>query len=78
MRRTHLLAGWLIGLAAAAVLPLWATAQRIAENPLGRYVTPEGTWTADVFVRFFWAWLPIAAGVSVLALACMFVDRREN
>lgn len=78
MNRRHVLAGWLIGLFAAAIMPLWAMAERIRENPLGRYVTPEGSWTADVYVRFFWSWLPIAVGVSVLAFACLFVDRRER
>lgn len=71
--------GWVFALAASAILPAWGVAERISANHLGRYVDPAtGAWTAEVYWQFLDWWLPIAAPVSVLALACMYLDRAER
>ena len=79
MWRSRILWGWLFALAASAIPALWATARRIDENPLGRYVDPQtGAWTIEVYWSFAQWWLPIVTAVSVLAVACMFLDRRAD
>lgn len=71
--------GWLFALLASALLPLWALSGRIATNHLGQYVDPEtGALTAHVYWQFFRWWLPIAAPVSLLAFACMFLNRPND
>ena len=76
MIRSWIVGGWVIALLASALLPWWAVSERIAENRLGQYLDPEtGAWTALVYWRFVQWWLPIAAPISLLALACMFLNR---
>jgi hypothetical protein len=79
MKRSWIVGGWLIALLASAVLPAWVVAQRIETNHLGQFVDPQtGEWTALVYWRFLQWWLPIAAPVSLLALACMFLNRPRD
>jgi hypothetical protein len=76
MKRSWIVGGWLFALLASTLLPVWVLADRIERNPLGQYVDPEtGAWTALVYSRFFQWWLPIAVPVSLLAFACMFLNR---
>jgi hypothetical protein len=68
--------GWSLALLASALLPIWVIAGRIERNHLGRFVDPEtGAWTPEVYSLFLAWWLPIAVPVSLLALACMFLNR---
>jgi hypothetical protein len=78
IRPARIVEGWLLALAASALPALWATRRKIAENPLGRFVDENGDWTAEVYWQFLQWWLPIAAAVSLLALACMFLDRSAD
>ena len=79
MWRSRILWGWLIALAASALPALWATAQQIERNPLGKFVDARtGAWTPEVYWQFFHWWLPMATAVSVLALACLFLDRSSD
>lgn len=67
--------GWLIALGASAMPALWILAGRVERNSLGRYVDPAGYLTAHTYFTFFQWWLPIAVPVSLLALACMYLNR---
>ncbi len=79
MKRGWIFGGWLIALLASALLPLWSLAGRIESNHLGRYIDPEtGAWTPEVYWQFFRWWLPIAVPASLLALACMALNRRKD
>lgn len=79
MLRSRILWGWLFALAASALPALWATASQIERNPLGKFVDARtGAWTAEVYWQFFHWWLPMATAVSVLAFACLFLDRRSR
>jgi hypothetical protein len=79
MKRGWVVAGWLAALVAAALPALWSAARKIEENPLGKYVdAATGAWTARVYWHFLMYWLPIAVPVSLLALACMFLNRPAN
>ena len=76
MKRGWIVGGWFFALVASALLPLWALAGRIERNHLGRFVDPEtGAWTTQVYSQFLAWWLPIAGPVSLLALACMALNR---
>ncbi len=75
MKRSWIAGGWLAALIASALLPIWTLSDRIARNPLGQYVDAEGNWTGHVYAMFFSWWLPIAVAVSLLALACMYLNR---
>jgi hypothetical protein len=70
--------GWLFALVASALPVLWALADRIGRNPLGKYLAADGTWTAQVYWQFLGWWLPIAVPVSLLALACMYLNRSAD
>ena len=75
MRRSWIVTGWLVALVASALPPMWFLAARIEENPLGKYVDPTtGAWLPHVYWKFLAWWLPIAVPVSLLALACMFLN----
>ena len=76
MKRGWIVGGWLFTLLASSLLPLWVLSDRIERNHLGKYVVPEtGAWTSQVYWQCL-AWLlPIAVPVSLLALACMFLNR---
>ena len=76
MKRGWIVGGWGFALLASALLPLTSLADRIERNHLGKYVDPEtGSWTIEVVRTFLDWWLPIAVPVSLLALACMFLNR---
>ena len=76
MKRGWIVGGWGFALLASALLPLTSLAARIERNHLGKYVDPEtGSWTIEVVRTFLDWWLPIAVPVSLLALACMFLNR---
>ena len=76
IKRSWIVGGWLIALLASALPPLWFMAERVERNHLGKIVDPEtGAWTAQVYWQFLTWWLPIAGPVSLLALACMFLNR---
>jgi len=79
MKRGWIVVGWLTAMIASALPVLWVVAGRIEQNPLGKYVDPAtGAWTSVVYSRFFVWWLPVAVPVSLLALACMFLNRPEG
>ena len=79
MKRSWIIGGWLFALLASALPPAWFMAQRIETNHLGKFVDPEtGAWTPQVYSQFLTWWSPIAVPVTLLALACMFLNRPEN
>ena len=68
--------GWLGALVASAIPAWWEAGELAARNPLGKFADPvTGAWTAQTWWVFLRWWLPIAAPVSLLALACMFLNR---
>jgi hypothetical protein len=73
-----LVGGWLIALTASALPVAWALAGRIERNPLGKYLDADGVWTVQVYWQFLAWWLPIAVPVSLLAFACMYLNRRAD
>ena len=76
MRRSWVLGGWIIAMIASAIPALWMASDLASRNPLGIYVDPEsGNPTPQLYWQFLKWWLPIAVSVSVLALACMFLNR---
>ena len=76
MRRSWIVGGWLIALFASALPVLYFMADRVERNHLGEFIDPEtGAWTPQVYSQFFTWWSPIAAPVTLLALACMFLNR---
>ena len=78
MKRSWIVGGWLIAMLASAILPLWFIADRVERNHLGKFVDPEtGAWTLQVYSQFLTWWSPIAVPVSLLALACMFLNRPD-
>ena len=79
MKRAWIVWGWLTAMVASALPVLWVVAERIEQNPLGKYVDPlTGAWTPVVYSRFFLWWLPVAVPVSLLALACLFLNRPDG
>lgn len=71
--------GWAIALLASSLIPLWVLWGRIERNHLGQYVDPEtGAVTLHAYWQFFRWWLPIATPVSLLAFACMFLNRPHD
>lgn len=75
--RGWIVGGWLISLAASLLPVLWVLSQKIERNPLGKYVdVATGQWTWEVYRTFLLWWLPIAVPITLLALACMFLNRR--
>ena len=79
MKRGWIAGGWLTVLAASALPALWAAADRIERNPLGKYVDAEtGHWRLTLYLSFLQWWLPIALPVSALALACMALNRPRD
>ena len=76
MKQSWIVGGWLIALVASAGPALWVAADRIQRNPLGKYVdTATGAWTVELYWGFVRWWLPIAVPASLLALACMYLNR---
>lgn len=79
MKRGWIVGGWLLALLASALPPLWFMAERVEQNHLGKFVDPEtGAWTAQVYSQFLTWWSPIAIPVTLLALACMVLNRPEG
>ena len=79
MRRGWLLGGWLAVLIASALPVFWFVAERVERNHLGKYLDPQtGAWTPQVYSLFLTWWSPIAIPVSLLALACMFLNRPRD
>ena len=75
MKRSWIVGGWLIALLASALPVLWFMKDRVERNHLGKFVDPEtGAWTSQVYSQFLTWWSPIAIPVSLLALACMFLN----
>ena len=76
MRRGWIVGGWSIAMVASALPPLWFIADRVQRNHLGKFVDPEtGAWTGAVYSQFLTWWSPIAVPVTLLAFACMFLNR---
>ena len=76
MKRSWIVGGWLFALVASALPPAWFMADRIERNHLGKFVDPEtGAWTPQVYSEFLTWWSPIALPVTLLALACMVLNR---
>ena len=76
MRRSWIVGGWLIALFASALPPLWFIGERVGRNHLGKFVDPAtGAWTSAVYSQFLAWWSPIAVPVTLLALACMVLNR---
>lgn len=79
MKRSWILGGWLFALVASALPVLWFMADRIERNHLGKFIDPEtGAWTSQVYTQFLTWWSPIVAPVTLLALACMVLNRPEG
>ena len=79
MKRSWIVGGWLFALAASALPVLWFMADRVERNHLGKFIDPEtGAWTPQVYSEFLTWWSPIAAPVTLLALACMVLNRPER
>jgi len=78
IRRSWIVGGWLIALVSSALPVAWVVAGKIERNPLGKFVDMEtGAWLPHVYATFFEWWLPIAVPVSLLAFACMFLNRPD-
>jgi hypothetical protein len=75
MKRSWIVGGWLFALGASAIPSLWMAADLAERNPLGIYVDARGAWTPALYWQFFRWWLPIAGAASLLALACMGLNR---
>jgi hypothetical protein len=78
MKRSWIVGGWLFALVASAIPSAWMAADLAERNPLGIYVDESGVWTARLYWQFFRWWLPIAGATSVLALACMGLNRPRD
>jgi len=76
MKRSWIVGGWLFALVASALPVVYFMADRVQRNHLGKFIDPEtGGWTPQVYSEFLTWWSPIAVPVSLLALACMFLNR---
>ena len=79
MRRGWLLGGWLAVLIASALPVLYFVSERVARNHLGKYLDPQtGAWTPQVYSLFLTWWSPIVVAVTLLALACMVLNRPDR
>ena len=79
MRRGWLLGGWLAVLIASALPVFWFVAERVERNHLGKYLDPQtGEWTPQVYSLFLTWWSPIVVPVTLLALACMVLNRPDR
>lgn len=76
MKRGWIVGGWLFALVASMLPALWTAAELAGRNPLGLYADPvTGTPTLRLCWQFLKWWLPIAVPLSLLALACMYLNR---
>ena len=79
MRRGWLLGGWLAVLIASALPVFWFVGERVERNHLGKYLDPQtGAWTPQVYSLFLTWWSPIVVPVTLLALACMVLNRPDR
>src|SRR5690606_9128571 len=79
MKRKWIVGGWAFAMVASALLPAWFLLDRIERNHLGYYIDPQtGALTSEVVWQFLRWWLPIALPVSLLALACMALNRPND
>ena len=79
MRRGWLLGGWLVVLIASALPVFWFVAERVERNHLGKYLDPQtGAWTPQVYSLFLTWWSPIVVPATLLALACMVLNRPDR
>ena len=75
MKRGWIVGGWLFALVASAIPSLWMAGDLAERNPLGIYVDERGAYTRQLYWQFFKRWLPIAGAASLLAIACMALNR---
>jgi hypothetical protein len=76
MKRSWIVGGWLFALLASAVPALWMAFRLAQRNPLDIYLDPvTGSPTPQLYWQFVRWWLPVAAPMSLVALACMFLNR---
>ena len=79
MKRGWVLGGWFFALFASALPVVYFMADRVERNELGQFIDPAtGAWTREVYSQFFTWWSTIALPVSLLALACMFLNRPRD
>ena len=79
MKRGWIVGGWLFALIASALPALWMAIGLARRNPLEIYVDPAtGAPTAQLYWQFVRWWLPIAVPVSLVALACMALNRPRD
>ena len=79
MKLGWLLGGWLFAMAASAGPALWVAAGYVHRNPLGKYVDEAtGAYTPLLYEMVLRWWLPIAVPVTLLALACLVMNRRAD
>ena len=79
MKRGWIVGGWLFAMLASALPALWMSTDLAHRNPLDIYVDPAtGAPTAQLYWQFVRWWLPIALPVSLVALACMVLNRPEG
>jgi hypothetical protein len=79
VKRSWIVGGWLFALLASALPVVVFMADRVQRNHLGKFVDPEtGAWTPQVYSQFLTWWSPIAVPVTLLALACMVLNRPGN
>jgi len=78
MKRGWIVGGWLVAMIASILPALWSAADLAQRNPLAIYVDPaSGLPTLKLYLQFLKWWLPIAVPVSLLAAACMFLNRPD-
>jgi len=76
IRQGWIVGGWAIALIASVLPVLWVTLDLAERNPLGLYVDAEtGAPTVRLYWQFVRWWLPVAIPISVLAAACMVLNR---
>jgi hypothetical protein len=79
VKRGWIVGGWLFAMLASALPALWMAADLARRNPLEIYLDPAtGAPTAQLYWQFVRWWLPIAVPVSLVALACMVLNRPEG
>jgi hypothetical protein len=79
MTRGWIVGGWLILLVASALPVAYFVAERVERNHLGKYLDPQtGAWTPQVYSLFLTWWSPIVLPVTLLALACMVLNRPDR
>ena len=79
VRLGWIVGGWLTVLIASALPVLYFVSERVERNHLGMYLDPQtGAWTPQVYSLFLTWWSPIVVAVTLLALACMVLNRPDR